>query len=70
MSHVFFKQHTQSAWAVLLRSADDKFTFHGVWMITKLDQQSDEVARVSMISMPHLPCHELSDSLRKIACVA
>ena len=43
---------------VVSSAADNDFTFHGVWMITKLDQQSDKVVQVSMISMPDLPDHE------------
>ena len=42
---------------VVSSAAGNRFTFHGVCMIKKLDQQSDEVAQVSMISMPNLPCH-------------
>lgn len=39
-------------------ASDNKFTFHGVWMITKPKQQSDEVVQVNMINMPNLPGHQ------------
>ena len=35
-------------------TADNRFVFHGVWMITGLYQQSDTVVQVSMMSMPDL----------------
>ena len=43
---------------VVSSAADDRFTYHGVWMITKVAEQSDVVATVSMISMPDLPGYE------------
>ena len=43
---------------VVSPAADNNFIFHGVWMITKLDQPSDKVVQVSMISMPDLPGHQ------------
>ena len=36
---------------VVTSTPDDKFTFQGVYMITKLDRQSDKAVQVSMISM-------------------
>ena len=35
-------------------TADNRFVFHGVWMITGLYQQSDAVVQVDMMSMPDL----------------
>ncbi len=40
---------------VSLDAATNVYKYHGVWLITEIDEQSKDRAQVSMISMPALP---------------
>ena len=39
----------------IVSQVSQRFTYHGVWLITGITQQSAESAQVDMMSMPDLP---------------
>ena len=47
--------HRRISYLRVVSMSAEKFTYHGVWMITKMEQHSAEAAEVAMISMPDLP---------------
>ena len=47
--------HERMSYVRLVSQTSEQFTYHGVWMINSITEQSTESAQVNMMSMPELP---------------
>ena len=55
VTHALCLAHNRMSYVRIVSQAAEQVTYHGVWLITSITEQSAESAQVDMMSMPDLP---------------
>ena len=55
VTHALRLAHNCMTYVKIVSQAAEQYTYHGVWLITSITEQSAESAQVDMMSMPDLP---------------
>ena len=55
VAHALRLAHDCMIYVRIVSQAAEQFTYHGVWLITSITEQSAKSAQVDLMSMPDLP---------------